>query len=106
MTVIVAHLSTWYQLDALERTLASVIAVDPEQEVQSIAVPVLDAVIADVKQQIGSSPAVDALADVFSVEAIEAGSVRAVDALLVVSALKPLLPNATVHSARGIRLPR
>lgn len=98
--------SAWRQIDALERTLASIVAEDPEQEVRGIAIPVLDAVLTEAKRDIGSVPTVDALADIISADTIALGEpVRAVDALLVVSALKPLLPNATVQSAANRRIP-
>jgi hypothetical protein len=103
---VTAKTSIWRQLDALEQTLASIVAADPEQEVRGIAVPVLDAVVAEARNAICDNSALAAISDVISAETIAAGEpIRAVDALLVVSVLKPLLPNASVHSAAGIRLP-
>jgi hypothetical protein len=61
---------------------------DPEQEVQGIALPVLDAAIEDIKSALGDDPIVRAVAGIISAETIEAGEpIRVVDALLVVEQL-------------------
>jgi hypothetical protein len=57
---------------------------DPEQEVQGIALPVLDAVIEAVRLARPDDPAVKAARSVISPEQMESGEpVRAADALLV-----------------------
>ena len=96
------HLRAWKELGALRNTLRKASERDPEQEVQGIALPVLDAVIADAKDIIGQSdPAVAALVDVMSPEVIEAGEpVRAVDALLVVEMLYAALGTPAEVSTR------
>jgi hypothetical protein len=58
---------------------------DPEQEVGGIALPVFDAVVEAIKDDIGrDNPIVAAVAGIISPETIEAGQpIRAADALVV-----------------------
>lgn len=62
---------------------------DPEQEVTGMALPVLDAVVEAVKDDIGrDNPVVRAVAGVISPEMIESGEpLRAADALMVAKML-------------------
>lgn len=73
---------------ALFRTLESTANRDPEQEVQGIALPVLDACIAAFRDA-GDDPIAAAVADVISPDAVAEGRepIRAVDAALVVQQL-------------------
>jgi len=81
------------QLEALRQTLRNVVALDSEQEVQGIAIAVLDGVLSAARQVVPDNPAVQGLHDVISVEAAaEAEPVRAVDALLVTEQLLAALP--------------
>lgn len=82
------------RLRAVKGTLKSIVERDPEQEVQGMALPVLDAVVAQARAWRPSDPVLDRVSDVISPAAVEAGEpIRAVDALLVVdllfSTLKP-----------------
>lgn len=66
---------------------------DPEQEVTGMAVPVLDASIAAIREHLApDDPVLASIRDVISSESVMSGDpVRAVDALLVVTALKARL---------------
>jgi hypothetical protein len=76
------------RVEALIKTLETMIQRDPEQEVQGIALPVLDAAVEDIKAAISADPIVAAVAGIISPETIEAGEpIRAVDALLVAQQL-------------------
>jgi hypothetical protein len=76
------------RVEALAKSLKVMADRDPEQEVQGMALPVLDAAIDDIKAALGDDPVVLAVAGIISPETIEAGEpVRAVDALLVVEQL-------------------
>lgn len=76
------------QITALVEALTVMTTRDPEQEVQGIALPVLDAVIKVVRQVRPDDPVVQAVRGVISVEQIESGEpVRAADALLVAKQL-------------------
>lgn len=79
-----ARIRAW----ALFRTLEATAGRDPEQEVQGIALPVLDACIAAFREA-GDDPIAAAVADVISSDAIVEGRepIRAVDAALVVQQL-------------------
>ena len=57
---------------------------DPEQEVRGIALPVLDACIAALREVAADDPVVSRMPDVYSAESVVTGEpVRAVDALVV-----------------------
>ncbi len=73
---------------ALVETLEVLTKRDPEQEVQGIALPVLDAVIESVRATRPDDPVVEAVRGVISPEQILLGEpVRAADALLVAKQL-------------------
>jgi len=75
-------------VNALINSLQTLIKRDPEQEVQGIALPVLDAALTDVKQAMPNDPVVRALVDLFSADFIGAGEpVRAADMLVVAQQL-------------------
>jgi hypothetical protein len=81
---------------------------DPEQEVQGIALPVLDAVIESVRTALPDDPVVQAVRGIVTPEQIALGEpVRAADALLVAkqldAAVGPFPP--VVASVRSWRLP-
>jgi hypothetical protein len=72
------------QILALIGTLETLTNRDPEQEVQGIAMPVLDAVIESVRAAVPDDRVVTAARDVLSPEQIALGQpIRAADALLV-----------------------
>ncbi len=77
------------RVENLIRGLTALQAKDPEQEVGGIALPVLDAVIETIKDDIGrDNPVVAAVAGIISPETIELGEpIRAADALLVATML-------------------
>jgi hypothetical protein len=88
------------QLGALLGNLERIVQRDPEQEVQGMAIPVLDAVISTAKEMLKGNPVVDAVADVISVEAFDgADAIRAVDALHVVAALYEAFPRKAPTTA-------
>jgi hypothetical protein len=69
-------------------TLEAMVERDPEQEVQGMALPVLDAAIEHIKAALPDDPVVQAVAGIISPETIEAGEpIRAIDALLVAEQL-------------------
>ena len=85
---------------ALIHTLETMTKRDPEQEVQGIALPVLDAALEDVKAALPGDPVVAAVAGIISPETIEAGEpIRAVDALLVAEQLNAAIGHAPIHVA-------
>lgn len=76
------------KIEALVVTLESLIKRDPEQEVQGIALPVLDAVIEFVRAALPNDQVVEAIRGVISADQIASGDpVRAVDALVVAGQL-------------------
>ena len=76
------------RVEALIRSLEMLIKRDPEQEVQGVALPVLDAALTDVKEAMPTEPVVRALVDLFSADFIGAGDpVRAADMLVVAEQL-------------------
>ena len=76
------------RIEALIKSLRTLIQRDPEQEVQGIALPVMDAAVAAVKRERPSDPVVCALVDLFSADFIGAGEpVRAADMLVVAEQL-------------------
>jgi hypothetical protein len=93
------------KISALVRTLERLVDRDPDQEVQGIALPVLDAVIEAVRLVRPDDPVVKAARSVISPEQIESGEpVRAADALLVAKQLDtaiggPPLPFAAMRSS-------
>jgi hypothetical protein len=80
------------QIAALVEALTITTTRDPEQEVQGIALPVLDAVIEVVRRVRPDDPVVQAVRSVISVEQIELGEpVRAADALVVAKQLDAVI---------------
>lgn len=78
---------------ALRQTLESSVAGDPEQEVQGLALPVLDAAFVAARQFLANDdPLAHVATDAVSAEMIEAGEpLRAVDALHVARQLEAAL---------------
>lgn len=88
------------QIVALVVTLKPLVQRDPEQEVQGIALPVLDAVIEAVRDVMPHNPVVQAVRDVLSPEQIASGEpVRAADALLVAEQLNAALGPFPVRTS-------
>jgi hypothetical protein len=72
------------RVESLVETLETLTSRDPEQEVQGMAVPVLDAVVEVVRRVRPDDPVVEAVRGIISPEQIQEGApVRAADALLV-----------------------
>lgn len=79
-------------VQALIGSLRTLVARDPEQEVQGFALPVLDAALRIVKDSMPDNPVVVALVDLFSAEFIGAGEpVRAADMLVIAEQLDAAL---------------
>jgi hypothetical protein len=73
---------------ALIETLETLTKRDPEQEVQGLALPVLDAVIEAARTVLPNDSVVEAVRDIISPEQIASGEpVRAADALIVAKQL-------------------
>jgi hypothetical protein len=88
------------RVQALAKTLRTMVERDPEQEVQGIAVPVLDAAIEDIKAALPNDPVVLAVSGIISPETLETGEpVRAIDALLVVEQLDAAIGHRPVQIA-------
>jgi hypothetical protein len=80
------------QIEALVETLETLTKRDPEQEVQGIALPVLDAVIESVRLVRPDDPVVAAVRGIVSAEQIASGEpIRAADALLVAKQLDAVI---------------
>lgn len=95
------------QWASLESTLRQLVERDPEQEVQGMALPVLDAVISEVRGLLPDSGVVQAAREVISPESVEAGEpVRAADALVVAAALREALPRPAPRTIAGRLLRR
>ncbi|GIG93157.1 hypothetical protein [Plantactinospora endophytica] len=76
------------RVTALVKSLQVLVQRDPEQEVQGIALPVLDAALGAIKQSIPHDPVVKALVDLMSADFIGSGdTVRAADMLVVAEQL-------------------
>jgi hypothetical protein len=76
------------RVEALIKSLETLIKRDPEQEVQGFALPVLDAALTDVKRAMPDDPVVGSLVDLFSADFIGAGEpVRAADMLVIAEQL-------------------
>jgi hypothetical protein len=72
------------QVESLITSLEMLVKRDPDQEVQGMALPVLDAVIESVRAVLPDNPIVAAVRGVISPEQIASGEpVRAADALVV-----------------------
>lgn len=68
---------------ALLETLEPIVQRDPEQEIQGIAVPVLEATLDVLKRALQDDPVVVAVVGAYEHEISTGEAVRAVDALLV-----------------------
>lgn len=80
------------RIDALVDSLREIQRKDPEQEVQGIALPVVDAVVSSLKAKMPNDLVVHRLADVISADMIGSGDpVRAADLLLVAVQLQAAL---------------
>lgn len=80
---------------ALRNTLQGIADRDPEQEVQGLALPVIDAVLSEASSLLPSDPVVDVSRGLITPETIEAGEpIRAVDALVVADQLYQALKHA------------
>lgn len=76
------------RVQALIKSLHTLVARDPEQEVQGIAVPVLAASLEAIKEAKPDDPVVKALVDLMSADFIGAGEpIRAADMLVIVEQL-------------------
>lgn len=76
------------RVSALIDSLKILIAKDPEQEVQGIALSVVDAAIGSIKAARPDDPVVAAVSEIFSADLIGAGEpVRAADLLVVAQQL-------------------
>jgi selenophosphate synthetase-related protein len=76
------------RVEALIRSLGTVTARDPEQEVQGLAVPVMAAALEAIKRSKPDDPVVVALVDLCSVDVISADQpIRAGDMLIVAEQL-------------------
>lgn len=84
---------------ALIEALETIIKKDPEQEVQGMALPVFDAVLEAIKDDIGrDNPVVAAVAGIISPDTIAGGMpIRAADALLVAKMLDAELGRRPSH---------
>jgi hypothetical protein len=84
-------------LRALKANLQRAVERDPEQEVQGMALPVVDEVVSAARDALGGHPVVARINDVISAETIASGEpVRAVDALVVVDLLFAALMDSRV----------
>jgi hypothetical protein len=85
------------QITALIESLTILVNRDPEQEVRGMALPVLDAVIATIRDLYPSNPTVQAVADVISPDQIALGEpIRAADALVVAKQLDAVIGRAPI----------
>jgi hypothetical protein len=76
------------RVQALVGTLKTLVDRDPEQEVQGLALPVLDATLAAIKESMPDDPVVDAVAETFSADVIGSGeTIRAADMLMIAEQL-------------------
>jgi hypothetical protein len=88
------------QIVSLVETLEMLTKRDPEQEVQGIALPVLDAVIESVRRVLLDDPVVEAVRGILSPEQIASGEpIRAADALLVARQLSAAIGPYPVRVA-------
>lgn len=77
------------RVDALIKSLNTLVARDPEQEVQGIAIPVLDAALSEFKAAMPDDAVVKALVDLVSADHIGSGEpLRAADMLVIAEQLE------------------
>lgn len=80
------------RVDALIKSLNTLVARDPEQEVQGIAIPVLDAALTEIKAAMPDDAVVRALVDLVSADHIDSGeALRAADMLVVAEQLDAVI---------------
>jgi len=88
------------RVQALIKSLETLIASDPEQQVQSFAVPILAAALDDVKQSVPHDPVVRALVDLMSADFIGRGEpIRAADLLVIAGQLDAAIGRRPVMVA-------
>lgn len=86
------------RVKALISSLQTLIARDPEQEVQGMAVPVLGAALEAIKQSKPDDPVVQALVELMSAEFIGAGEpIRAADMLVIAEQLSAAIGPPPVY---------
>ena len=78
---------------ALYDDLSKIVDRDPEQEIQSIAIPVLDALLTACRDFVPEDPVVESIKGLMTPEAAATDSLRAVDAMLVVNQLTHALKS-------------
>lgn len=82
------------RVTALISSLRTLVARDPEQEVEGIAIPVLAASLEAIKEAKPDDPVVEALVDLMSADFIGAGEpIRAADMLVVAEQLDAAIGN-------------
>lgn len=90
------------RVEALIVALEKLVACDPEQQVRGLAVPVLDAALADVKKSRPDDPVVTALVDLVSADIIGSGDpIRAADMLLIATQLDAAIGDRPVAMPRA-----
>lgn len=76
------------RVEALIQSLKTMVTRDPEQEVQGLALPVLDATLTAIKEAVPDDPVVQSVAETFSADVIGSGEpIRAADMLLIAEQL-------------------
>lgn len=88
------------RIEALISSMETVIKRDPEQEVQGMALPVIDAALVDVKQAMPDDPVVQSLVDLVSADWIGSGdTIRAADMLHVAKQLDAAIDDRPIAFA-------
>jgi uncharacterized membrane-anchored protein YjiN (DUF445 family) len=81
-------------LKDLQESLRSIVKKDPEQEVQTFAIPILDAALNSIKKLISDDAIAEKVRGLINVETIERGEpLRAVEVSLVVDVMLNALPK-------------
>ncbi|HEY3087072.1 MAG TPA: hypothetical protein VGJ59_03295 [Jatrophihabitantaceae bacterium] len=89
-----------WRAEQLHDDLSRIAERDPEQEVQGLALPVLDACFTAFRTmpQVADDPVLSRMIDVFSAQTIAAGEpIRAVDALVVVGQIIAVIGKVPPH---------
>lgn len=81
------------RVTALIVTLEPAVKRDPEQEIQGMAVPVLNAVIAELRNAVTGDPVIDAAIGAYEHELVTGEPVRAFDALLIAHQVDAAIGN-------------
>lgn len=88
------------RVQALIKSLSTLVGRDPEQEVQGIAIPVLAASLEAIKDAKPDDPVVKALVDLMSADFIGAGeTIRAADMLVVAEQLDAAIGRPPIFVA-------